>query len=153
MVLSQVAPAGFESAQLVQHARIQILEYTGALRAQQFKSVLSAEDMALLRVWTGRVKHVYAILEGMPKLQAALSDKRSWSDCCRRGTRLSELCRWSAARMLAAPPGASSPPALLSSLRLRLSGRARFQDARMCDAPSMLWLAQCRAADTVNSHV
>ena len=30
MVLSQVAPAGFESAQLVQHARIQILEYTGA---------------------------------------------------------------------------------------------------------------------------
>jgi len=58
MVLSQVAPAGFESAQLVQHARIQILEYTGALRAQQFKSVLSAEDMALLRVWTGRVKQV-----------------------------------------------------------------------------------------------
>ena len=30
----------------------------GALRAQQFKSVLSAEDMALLRVWTGRVKQV-----------------------------------------------------------------------------------------------
>ncbi len=74
-------------------------------------------------------KAVYAVLGGMPKLQAALSDKRSWSDCCRRGTRLSELCRWSAARMLAAPPGASSPPALLSSLRLRLSGRARFQDA------------------------
>jgi hypothetical protein len=32
MVLSQVAPAGFESAQLVQHARIQILYYTAALR-------------------------------------------------------------------------------------------------------------------------